>query len=268
MRPLMVVIFYPPRDPLPRRLEGVELRPAQELLPDRLPEAFDFPKRLRMMRLATEVMHAVLLQFLLEPRLTTPARVLPTVVRQHLLGHPVFACPAPVYLQHVLRRLTPVEPQRNDIPRMVVDEPDQVRHLPAQMERKDVALPHLVRGTALEKTRLRGIALRFLLHHRHQLRLMQRPPHRLRARRYEKYPPEHLRDPLNSKTGIRMLHFDDFRLQRRQRPVALPAPFRMIGRSQPFFTLFPIALNPGKQCARLDPYLLRHQLRGYPFLQI
>lgn len=242
--PLVVVEFHPPCDPLPCRLERVELRPTQELLPDRLPEAFDFPKRLGMMWLASEVMHAVLLQLLLEPRLPTPVRVLPPIVRQHLLRHPVFARPAPVDLQHVLRRLAPVEPQRDDIPRIVVYEPDQVRHLSAQMERKDIALPHLVRGTALEKARLRGIPGRPFLHHRHQLLRGKRPPHRLRAGRHEQHPLEKLRDPFDAETGIRLLDLDDLLLQPRQRPVALAPVLRLVPGTQPFFTTLTVTFHP------------------------
>ncbi len=105
MSPLLVVIPNPPGNALARRLERVELRTAEELLPDRLPEPLDLPKGLRVMRLATKVMHPVALQYLLEPRLPSPVRVLPSVVRQHLLGHPVFTGRTLVYLQHILRRL-------------------------------------------------------------------------------------------------------------------------------------------------------------------
>jgi hypothetical protein len=108
MRPLMVVIFYPPGDPFPRRLERVELRTAQELLPDRLPEPLDFPKRLGVVGLAAKMMDPVLLQFMLESRLSPPVRVLPPIVRQHFLGHPILTRASTVDLQHVLRRLTAV----------------------------------------------------------------------------------------------------------------------------------------------------------------
>jgi len=41
MRPLVVVVLHPQPHPLAGRLEAVKLRSPQELLPDRLPEAFD-----------------------------------------------------------------------------------------------------------------------------------------------------------------------------------------------------------------------------------
>ena len=267
MRPLLVVVLHPPLDPLPCRLERVELRTAKELLPDRLPESLDFPKRLGMVRGTAEVVYPVTLQHLLEPRLPSPVRVLPPVVRQHLLGHPVLAGRPLVHLQNVLRRLRTVQSQSHDVPGMIVDEPDQVRHLPAQVKRKDVALPHLVRRAALEKTRLRGIALRFLLYHRHQLLGVQRPPYRRRARRQEEYPPQQLRDPFDAKLRVRTLDLDDLFLDRRQRSVR-PALGYPVAGPKPFLASLPVPPDPVKHRPARDPDLLRHQPRGNPFLQI
>ena len=86
VRSLVVVVFHPQADPLAGLLEAVKLRPHQEVLPDRLPVPLDLPERHRMMRLAAEVMHPVLLQFLLEAGLASPGGVLPTIVGKHLLG--------------------------------------------------------------------------------------------------------------------------------------------------------------------------------------
>ncbi|MEI8190104.1 MAG: hypothetical protein WCI75_10360, partial [candidate division NC10 bacterium] len=144
VRATVVVVLYPQRHPVHRLFEAVELRAAQELAVDVLPEPLDLAQRHRMMRLRTQVVDLVLLQLLLELRHPAPGRVLPAVVRQHLPGHAVLADPAPVRLQDVLRRLAPEQAQRRDEPRVVVDEPDQVRVLPAQPEREDVRLPHLV----------------------------------------------------------------------------------------------------------------------------
>jgi hypothetical protein len=47
--PLVVVVRHPQPHPLAGRLEAVKLRPHQELLPDRLPEAFDFDEGHGMM---------------------------------------------------------------------------------------------------------------------------------------------------------------------------------------------------------------------------
>jgi len=56
MRPLVVVIFNPEFNAFPGGIEAVELGTAQKLLPDRLPEAFDFAEGHGMMRPALEVM--------------------------------------------------------------------------------------------------------------------------------------------------------------------------------------------------------------------
>jgi hypothetical protein len=61
VRPLVVVVFDPQPDPLAGLLKAVELRPHQEVLPDRLPVPLDLAERHRMMGLAAEVMHPVLL---------------------------------------------------------------------------------------------------------------------------------------------------------------------------------------------------------------
>jgi hypothetical protein len=105
VRPLVVVVFHPQADPLAGLLEAVELRPHQEVLPDRLPVTLDLAQCHRVMGLAAEVMHPVLLQLLLEPRFAAPGGVLPPVVGEHFLGHAVLAHGAAIDLQHVLRRL-------------------------------------------------------------------------------------------------------------------------------------------------------------------
>jgi hypothetical protein len=60
MRPLVVVVFHPQAHPLARRLEAVELRAHQELLPNRLPESFDLAQRHGMVRPAFDVVNSVL----------------------------------------------------------------------------------------------------------------------------------------------------------------------------------------------------------------
>ncbi|MEK7755405.1 MAG: hypothetical protein AAB654_26005 [Acidobacteriota bacterium] len=193
VRPLMIIILHPPPDPLPRFLEGREPRPAQELLPDRLPEPLDLPQRLRMVRAAADMLDPVPFQFLLELGLAVPARILPPVIRQHLPGHPVGAHSPPEHLQQIIPRLAPEDLQGRDVPGMIVDESDQVGispgaqpfrrpdRFPAQLEGKDVALPHLVGCRALEKARLGWVARGPLLAGRDQLLPVQRFTHRLRA---------------------------------------------------------------------------------------
>jgi hypothetical protein len=50
VRPPVVVVFDPESDPLPRRLEALELRAREEFLPDALPEALDLAQGHGMLR--------------------------------------------------------------------------------------------------------------------------------------------------------------------------------------------------------------------------
>lgn len=201
MRPLVIVILHPPAQALPRLLEGRESRPADELFPDRLPEALDLPKRLRMVWTAADMLYPVPFQFLLELGFPVPARILPPIVRQHLLGRPVRSHASPEYLHQIIGRLAAEYFQGRDVSGMVVDEPDQVGiparsqpfgrpdSFPAKLEGKDIALPHLVGRGALEKARLRRVGRRLLLPWRDELFAVQGLPHRFRARRQVEYPP-------------------------------------------------------------------------------
>jgi hypothetical protein len=131
VRAPMVVMLHPEPDPLAGGLEAVELRPRQELLPDGFPEALDLAQRHRVMRSALEVVHPVLLELGLEAGGTPPARELPALVGEHLLGHPVLRhCPA-VDLEDVLRGLAAEHIEPHDIPRVIVNEADQVGVLAA-----------------------------------------------------------------------------------------------------------------------------------------
>lgn len=141
VRPLVIIILNPPADPFPGRLEVRKLCPHQELLPYRLPEPLDFPKRHRMVRRAPDMMHPVFLQLPHEGRAPAPAYVLPPVVRKHFTRYPIGAHATPIHLQHVLAGLAPEDLQGRDIPRMVVDKPDQVGIGIQQLERKNIALP-------------------------------------------------------------------------------------------------------------------------------
>jgi hypothetical protein len=155
--PLVVVVLHPQRQALLRILEAVELDPFEELAVDALPEPLDFPKRHRVMRPALDMGDPVLFKFLLEPGRSPPVGVLPPVVRQHLLRHPVFRNGAAQRLEHMLRRLRPVQPQPRDVAGVVVQVADQVGVAPAQPEAEDVRLPQLVGPAALEKKK-RGLA--------------------------------------------------------------------------------------------------------------
>ena len=195
MRPLVIVILHPPAEALPRLLEGRESRPADELFPDRLPEAFDLPQRLRMVRTTADMLDSVPFQFLLEPGLAVPSRILPAVICQHFLGHPVRAHASPEHFQQIIGRLAAEYFQGRDVPGMIVDEPDQVGittrpqpfgrpdSFPTKLEGEDIALPHLVGRGTLEKARLRRVGRRLLLFGRDELFAVQGLAHRFRARR-------------------------------------------------------------------------------------
>jgi hypothetical protein len=158
--PLVVVVLHPQAHPLARRLEAVELRPHQELFPDRLPEAFDLAQRHGMMRPAFDVVNAVLPQLRLETRRAAPTGVLAALVGEHLFGHAVFRHRRAVHLQHVLGCLAAKHIQPHHVARVIIQKADQVGVLASQTEGEDVGLPHLVGRGTLEEARFRGIAPR------------------------------------------------------------------------------------------------------------
>jgi hypothetical protein len=86
MRSLVVVILNPELDALAGRIEALELSPAEELLPEGLPEAFDFTQRHRMVGPTLEVRDPILFEFGFEPAGAAPTSVLTTVVGEHLFG--------------------------------------------------------------------------------------------------------------------------------------------------------------------------------------
>jgi hypothetical protein len=154
-----------------------------------------------MVRTTADMLNPVPRQFLLELCLAVPARILPPVIRQHLLGHPMRSHTTPEYLQQIIRRLAAEYLQGRDVPGMIVDESDQVGiparsqpfgrpdSFPAKLEGKDIALPHLVGRAALEKARLRWVGRRLLLPRRDELFKVQGFSHRFRTRRQVEEPP-------------------------------------------------------------------------------
>ena len=183
MRPLMVVVLHPQPNSFPRLLKAVKLGAAQKLLPDCFPEPLDLAQRHRMMRLAAEVMHMVFLELMLEPRLAMPGGILPPVVREHLLRDAVLAHGGAVDLQHMLGRLAAEQIQPNHVPRVIIDEANQVGLLVPQPEGEDVGLPHLVGGRPLKETRLLGVLLRLLADFLDEVMCVQGAAHCLMAGR-------------------------------------------------------------------------------------
>jgi hypothetical protein len=120
----VIVVFHPPPHALLRLLEAVELRPFQKLLPDCLPEAFDFAQRHGVVRLAAEMMDPIFGQFLLEASPPAPRRVLPAIIGEHLLGHTVLRRRRAIDFQHVLGGLAAKQSQPDHVPRVVIQERD------------------------------------------------------------------------------------------------------------------------------------------------
>ena len=124
--PLVVVILDPEPDAGPGRLEVIELGPAQELAPDRAPEALHLAQCHRVLGPGADVGHPVLLEFLLETGLAAPGGVLPPVVGEHLLGHAELAHRPAVDLDDGLGRLAAVELGPRHEARVVVQIGDEV----------------------------------------------------------------------------------------------------------------------------------------------
>ena len=114
MGPLVVVIFDPEFDPLAGRLEGIELRANEEVLPDRGPEALDLAERHRVMRTGLEVGHTILLELGLEAAGAAPGGVLAAVVGEHLLGRLILTHRDAIHLDHRGRRGTAEEIRADD----------------------------------------------------------------------------------------------------------------------------------------------------------
>lgn len=161
------------------------------------------------MRRTADVMDVILLKFLLELRHAPPIGILPPVVGQHLLRRPELACRLTIGLHHVLAGLTPIHPEPRDVSRVIVDEPDDVGHLPKDREVCNVRLPHLVRLRRLESP-FRWFRFLPRLHLRQRRRgALQVPAHRLRTRLQKEKPAQDLRYPLAPVFGILLLQGDD-----------------------------------------------------------
>jgi hypothetical protein len=267
VRALVIVVLHPQPNPVPRLLKAIELRPFQKLLPDRLPEPFHLAERLGVMRLAAKVVDPVLGQLLLEAGFAPPRGVLPAIIGQHLLGHAVFADGRAIDLQHVLGPLAAEQAQAHHVPRVIIDEADQVGILAAQPKREDVALPHLVGGRPLEEPWLGRILLGFTAAVLHQLLLVQSPAHRLAAHRQQQHAPQPLADLLHPKARLRALERRDLRLEGR-RQLGPGAPVRPQGMLQSRRAIPPIRPQPLRERAGADPEFLGNQFLREAFFQV
>src|SRR5208283_1873965 len=115
-----------------------------------------------MVRPRFDVMDFVFLQLQLKAAVAAPTRVLPTIVREHLFRRVILGSRPTVYFNYVLGRLAPKKLQPRYITGIIVDKADQKRISAPNTKRKDVRLPKLVRGCALEKPGTGDIALPLL----------------------------------------------------------------------------------------------------------
>jgi hypothetical protein len=203
VRPLEVVAIDEERDP-PRAVREVrEDRPRQELVPERLPEAFDLPECLRVLRPALHVPDALPPQLPLELRRSAPRRVLPALVRQDLPRRPVRRDPAVERLHHQRGPLVMRDRMRHDEARVVVHERGQVEPLMSpEQEREDVRLPQLVRCRPLEPA-FRVLARSSGLLSLDEALLVEDPPHLVLRHAQRLEPLQQIRDP--SRAVLRVL---------------------------------------------------------------
>ena len=207
--PLVVVILHPEPDAGPGRLEVVKLGPAQELAPDRSPEAFHLAQRHRVLGPGADMGDAVLLELLLEARLAAPGGILPPVVGEHLLGHAELSDRPAVDLDDGLGRLAAEDLKACHEARVVVEKGDHVGVATPQPEGEDVALPHLVGRGPFEAPGLGDVALGLLRLGLDELLLVEGAPHRLGAGLHQEQAPHHLGDAPHPPGPVLLLELDD-----------------------------------------------------------
>jgi hypothetical protein len=264
VRPLVVVILHPLPDTLLSVLETCELRSAQELHEDRLPEPLDLAKRHRVVRPRFDVPNTVLLQLRFKPAGPPPRRVLTPVVSQHLARRVVLRYRSPVHLDHVLARLAPEQIQASNITGIIVDIPDQ-KGVPApKTKRENVRLPELVRRGPLEKSRTSDITLSLFCRGRElERRAMERSAYRLRARPEKKHSLQKLGYAFDAELRVGLLDIDDL-LPDRQRQLRFAVPAVPVRKT--CFSLALVQPCPALYRSRTDPALLTNQRYRYALL--
>ena len=151
MRSLEVVVLDEERHAALAVLEVGEHRARQQLLPQRLPEPFDLPASLRVMRPALHMRDAMALELRLELGAPAPRGVLPALVGQDLPRCPVLCDAARECLQHQYASLVMRHRKAHQVAGVIVQERGHIDALvAAQQEREQVRLPQLVRLGTLE----------------------------------------------------------------------------------------------------------------------
>jgi hypothetical protein len=262
--PLVVVILDPEANALARRLEALELRAGEELLPDRFPEPLDLAQGHGMMRPGFEMVGPVLLHLGLETGGAPPVDILSPVVGQHLFGRLVFAGRDPKHLQHVLGGVAAEQVRPHDEPRVVVQEGDDVGVAPAQPEGEDVRLPHLVGRRPLKKAGPHQVAPG-LGRRLNQALILERSTNRLRAGLQEEDPPKQLADPFNPPAGFLPLEFQDLVTNRRGQ--LRPGNATDLG-FESLLAIEPVAAHPLVNRGGADPYLAGDELLREALFQV
>lgn len=208
-----------PLDPLMRALEVVRVdvqtqpplavgvvaedRPREKLLPQRLPEALHFAQRLRVLRPALDVTDPLTSQLLLEVRLASPRRVLPSLIGQDLARRAPRRDGTLQRLHHKTGSLVMRHRPAHQETRVVVHEGRHVEAIVAsQKEGEDVRLPHLVGRRPLEAPRrviARRRRRRCLVD---EALLVQDPPHLRLAHPQRRKAREHVADAPRAPLGV------------------------------------------------------------------
>jgi hypothetical protein len=263
--PPVVVVLHPEPHPLAGRLEAVELRARQELLPDGFPEALDLAQRHGMMWPALQMVNVILAELGLEAGRAPPTGELPALIGEHLLRDAVLRHRPAVDLQHVLRRLAAEDVQPHHVAGVVIEEADQVGVLATQPEGEDVGLPQLVRRGALEEARPGGITLGFGARSLEELVLVQGAAHRLPAHRQKQHAPQELADFLDPQVGMAPLQLEGLPLHRGGH-LGPRAPRPRL-RLQARFPLGAIRAHPRPQRTEADAQLAGDLVDGEAFLE-
>jgi hypothetical protein len=211
VRPAVVVVFHPVGKAFLSFIERLEPGARKELVLQRLPEAFDFPKRLRMMGLRTDMVDVISRQHLLELRLSAPVGVLPPIVGKKLRRYPVLSGCAPVHFQHVFRALATVQPDPGDIPGIIIDKPDDVGWFIMECEDRDVALPERIWLGVFVPPVFERLYTPLLLQRRDEPVRFRVLPDRTWAGPHEEQPPEHIGYLPRPMRRLCCLQFNDLR---------------------------------------------------------
>jgi hypothetical protein len=265
MRPLVVVILDPEFDPLARGVEGIELGPDQEVLPERGPEALDLAERHRMLRARLEVGDAILFEFRLKAADAAPGGVLAAVVGEHLLGRLELADRHPIDFDHCGRRGTAEQVGADDEPRVIVQEGDEIGVAAAEPEGEDVGLPHLIGCGPLKEPRASNVPLFGRSAFGHQVGGVQVLAHGLGTGRQEEPAAQQLGDAFDAKGWMLGLELLDLLADGRGQ---LGPSSRRWGGLQAGFAGQAVLLHPMLETALAHLEFGGHQLIAEAFLQV